>query len=166
MTSTIKTTTAEDTHSPRLVSRSLTPSRTKTKIRHHPNVCCFAWSCRLVPSLLLPGQANLRCSSSIVSTRTCFLLLYLYPSNCLILCCSPHRSLYHDFSLLLCNISWLCLCFCSLEWEFVLFVHLCCVFLENGCKVSRSVEINWKDVHSGRCYLLIHFVTDKGELRS
>ena len=114
----------QKTHMPRLVSRSLTPSRTKTKIRHHPSMCCFAWSCRFVPSLLLPGQANLRCSSSSVSTRTCFLLLYLYPSNCLFLCCSPHRSLYLDFSLHLCNISWLCLCFCPLEWEFVLFVHL------------------------------------------
>ena len=158
MTSTIKTTAAEDTHMPRLVSRSLTPSRTKTKIRHHPSMCCFAWS-RLFVSSLLPGQANLRCSSSSVSACTHFLLLSLYRSNCLILCCSPHRSLYLDFSLHLCNISWLCLCFCSLEWEFVLFVHLCCVFLENGCKDSRNVEINGKDVYPSRCYLLIHFET-------
>ena len=132
MTTPITTTTAEDTHMPPLVSRSLTPSRTKTKIRLYPNMCCFAWSYLFVASPL-PGQVNLCYSLSCVSTRTCFLLLSLLLSSSF--------SLPWFLSRLLCNISWLCLCLCSLVWEIVLFVHLCCAILENGCKDSRNVEI-------------------------
>ena len=158
MRSTIKTTTAEDTHMPRLVSRSLTPSRTKTTIRHHPTMCCFA---SIVSIRLF--------SSSRPSKFTLFLVdrfyVYLFSPSLSVsiellvsLLLSSSFSLPRFLSLLQCNISWLCLCFCSLEWEIVLFVHLCCVFLENGCKDSRNVEINNKYVYPSRCYLLIHLL--------
>ena len=113
-------------------------SRTKTKIRHHLNMCCFAWSCLFLSSLL-PGHANLGCSSSSVSTCTCFLLLSLYPSNCLFLCCSPHRSLYLDFSLSLYVTSLVCACV-SVRWsEKSSFSFTCAVyFLKMAAKTAET----------------------------
>ena len=130
----------QKTHMPRLVSRSLTSAERQRRFVTIQACVVSPRSCLFVSSLLL-GQANLRCSSSSVSTCDCFLLLSLCPSNYWFLGCSPHRSLYLDFSL----------CFC------VTSLGCACVFLQNGCKDSRDIEIKWKDVYSSRCYLLVHF---------
>jgi hypothetical protein len=132
---------------PRFASRSLTPNRTRTNIRHHPSMCCFHCPC---PSFVLrsssrPGQFQL-------VPRVC-LYVYLFALLSislsiellvslvsLLIAISPSIS-----SLSLVVTSLVCGCgsyFLMREYLPFVFLFTCAVqFLENGCKDSRNVEI-------------------------
>ena len=120
-------------------------------------MCCFACSC-LSPLQL--DTVNSCCSSSCVSTCTCFLLLAPYPLNCLFFRCSPRRFLYLDFSLSLYGTSLVVLVFLFVGVRNRLFRSFVpCIswkWLQRHPKRRNKIR---KDVYSSRCYLLIHFVT-------